>query len=109
MRVIVNGERRIILPVQTDKEVIQKFSLPLIGISLEKDSYIVVEILGKESLFPVLQRASRSGFSANATLPYALTNPVFIDADGNGKFDAPLPEKIKPVADTGAPKKIIYR
>ncbi len=109
VRLIVNGERRIILPVQTDKEVIQKFSLPLIGISLEKDSYIVVEILGKESLFPVLQRASRSGFSANATLPYALTNPVFIDVDGNGKFDAPLPEKIKPVADTGAPKKIIYR
>jgi hypothetical protein len=27
-------------------------------------------------------------------LPYALTNPIFIDVDGNGKFDSPLP-KIK--------------
>jgi len=109
VRLIVNGERRIILPVQTKKEVIQKFSLPPLGISLEEDSYIVVETLGKESLFPVLQRASWSGFSVNATLPYALTNPVFVDVDGNGKFDPPLPEKIKPISDTGAPKKIISR
>lgn len=109
VRLIVNGERRIIFPVQTKKEVIQKFSLPPLGISLEEDSYIVVEILGKESLFPVLQRSSRSGFSVNATLPYALTNPVFVDVDGNGKFDPPLPEKIKPISDTGAPKKIISR
>jgi len=109
VRLIVNGERRIILPVQTKKEVIQKFSLPPLGISLEKDSYIVVEILGKESLFPVLQRVSWSGYSGNATLPYALTNPVFIDVDGNGKFDPPLSEKIKPISDTGAPKKMISR
>jgi hypothetical protein len=109
VRLIVNGERRIIFPVQTKKEVIQKFSLPPLGISLEEDSYIVVEILGKESLFPVLQRASRSGYSANAALPYALTNPVFVDVDGNGKFDPPLPEKLKPISDTGAPKKIISR
>jgi hypothetical protein len=109
VRLIVNGERRIILPVQTKKEVIQKFSLPPLGISLEEDSYIVVEILGKESLYPVLQRQSWSGYSANATLPYALTNPVFIDVDGNGKFDPPLPEKIKTISDTGAPKKMISR
>jgi hypothetical protein len=109
VRLIVNGERRIIFPVQTDKEVIQKFSLPPLGISLEKDSYIVVEILGNESLFPVLQRVSWSGFSVNSTLPYALTNPVFIDVDGNGKFDPPLPENIKPISDTGAPKKMISR
>jgi len=68
-----------------------------------------VEVLGKESLYPVLQRRSWSGYSANATLPYALTNPVFVDVDGNGKFDPPLPEKIKPISDTDAPKEIISR
>jgi hypothetical protein len=109
VRLIVNGERRIILPVRTEKETIQKFEEPPLGLTLEKDSYIIVEVLGKESLFPVLQRASWSGFSVNATLPYALTNPVFIDIDGNGKFDPPLVEKIKPVSDTGAPKKMISR
>ncbi len=109
VRLIVNGERRIILPVQTKKETIQKFEGFPLGLTLEKDSYLIVEVLGKESLFPVLQRVSWSGFSVNATLPYALTNPVFIDVDGNGKFDPPLPEKIKTVADTDAPKKTISR
>ncbi|UCE21978.1 MAG: PHP domain-containing protein, partial [Candidatus Aminicenantes bacterium] len=109
VRLIVNGERRIILPVHTKKETIQKFEGFPLGLTLEKDSYLIVEVLGKESLFPVLQRISWSGISVNATLPYALTNPVFIDVDGNGKFDPPLAEKIKPVADTGAPKKTISR
>ena len=70
---------------------------------------LIVEVLGKESLYPVLQSASRSGLSTNATLPYALTNPVFIDVDGNGKFDPPLPEKIKSIPDTGTQKKMISR
>jgi hypothetical protein len=109
VRLIVNGERRIILPVQTKKESIQKLEELPLGLTLERDSYLIVEVLGKESLYPVLQRASRSGLSRNATLPYALTNPVFVDVDGNGKFDPPLAEKIKSIPDTGAPKKIISR
>lgn len=109
VRLIVNGERRIILPVQAEKEAIQKFEGFSLGLTLEKDSYLIVEVLGKESLFPVLQRMSRSGISGNATLPYALTNPVFIDVDGNGEFDPPLPKNIMSIADTGAPKKIISR
>lgn len=109
VRLIVNGERRIILPVKTAKEVIQKFSQPSLSWTLSEDSYILVEVLGKESLYPVLQRSSWSGYSMNTTLPYALTNPVFVDVDGNGKFDPPLPEKIKPVSSTEAPKEIISR
>ncbi len=109
VRLIVNGERRIILPVYTQKESIQKLKELPLGLTLERDSYLIVEVLGKESLYPVLQSASRSGLSRNATLPYALTNPVFVDVDGNGKFDPPLPEKIKTVPDTGAPKKMISR
>jgi hypothetical protein len=109
VRLIVNGERRIILPVQTQKESIQKLEEFPLGLTLERDSYLIVEVLGKESLYPILQRSSRSGLSTNATLPYALTNPVFIDVDGNGKFDPPFPEKIKSIPDTGAPKKMISR
>ncbi len=94
VRIIVNGERKIIFPVKTKKEFIPKF-MEQIGLKLDRDSYIAIEILGKESLFPVLQRASDSGLLENAILPYALTNPVFIDVDGNGRFDPPLPRKIE--------------
>lgn len=109
VRLIVNGERQIIFPVQTPRETIQKFSQPSLSWTLTEDSYIIVEVLGKESLYPVLQRSSWSGFSTNATLPYALTNPVFVDVDGNGKFDPPLTEKIKPLSETDALKEIISR
>lgn len=98
VRIIVNGERKIIFPVNTEKEVIPKF-IEQIGLKLERDSYIAVEILGKESLFPVLQRTSSSGLLENAILPYALTNPVFVDVDGNGKYDAPLPRRIEITSD----------
>jgi len=110
VRLIVNGERRIIFPVHTPKEAILKFDMPSFGLPLLNiDSYIAVEVLGKESLYPVLQRSSSSGLSTNAILPYALTNPVFVDVDGNGKFDPPFPEKIKLVPGSELSKEIISR
>ena len=108
MRLIVNGERKIILPVKAAKEDIQKFTKQ-ISLKLEKDSYIAVEVLGKKSLYPILQKYSSKGLLKDAALPYALTNPVFIDVDGNGKFDPPLPGKIKLRSDIPVPKKIIQR
>lgn len=108
VRLIVNGEREIISPVEASKEVIQKFTKQ-ISLKLKKDSYIAVEVLGKKSLYPVLQRYSRKGLLKDAILPYALTNPVFIDVDGNGKFDPPLPGKIKLRSDIPVPKKLIQR
>ena len=54
------------------------FSLPL---SFAKDSHLVVEIEGKPSpeyqiLYP-------------GQLPYAFSNPIYIDADSNGQWQAP--------------------
>jgi hypothetical protein len=108
VRLIVNGEREIISPVEASKEVIQKFTKQ-ISLKLKKDSYIAVEVLGKNSLYPILQKYSRKGLLKDAALPYALTNPVFIDVDGNGKFDPPQPGKIKLRSDIPVPKKIIQR
>jgi len=104
VRIIVNGERKIIFPVKTEKEIIQKFT-EQIGLKLDRDSYIAVEVLGKESLFPVLQSTSRDGLLENALLPYALTNPVFIDLDGNGKYDPLLPRKIELTSEVSDSKK----
>ena len=60
-----------------------------------EDSYLAAEVLGKRSLFPVHQSRARYGLHENAALPYALTNPVFVDVDGNGKFDPPFPQGIR--------------
>ncbi|MFB0517974.1 MAG: CehA/McbA family metallohydrolase [Acidobacteriota bacterium] len=99
VRLIVNGERKLILPVKAQARVIEKFT-EQVSLTLDEDSYIAVEVLGKKSLYPVLQSTSRGGLLEDADLPYALTNPVFIDVDGNGKFDPPLPEKIKLTTET---------
>jgi len=93
VRVIVNGERKIILPVEASREQILKFQ-DTISLNLESDSYIAIEVLGSETLFPVVQKRLRIDGYQRGPLPYAITNPIFVDVDGNGKFDAPLP-KIK--------------
>jgi len=65
--------------------------------------------LGGRTLFPVLQSPSWSGKAEDGTLPYALTNPVFIDVDGNGRFDPPLGEKVLPKAGPADPDKKVSR
>jgi hypothetical protein len=108
VRLIVNGERKFTFLVEAAKEEILKFTKQ-ISLKLKKDSYIAAEVMGKKSLYPVLQQYSRRGSLKEAILPYALTNPVFIDVDGNGKFDPPQPGKIKLRSDIPEPKKLIQR
>jgi len=103
VRIIINGERKMIFPVNDKEKLIQKFNQEM-NLKLKRDSYLAVEVLGKKSLYPVLQRLSKSKDLDDAVLPYALTNPVFIDVDGNGKFDPPLPAKINFTADLPKPK-----
>ncbi len=94
VRFIINGERDVILPVEGKNAGREDFTLKE-KVSLTRDSYIVVEVIGAKGLYPVLQRGSRSGLREHAILPYALTNPVYIDVDGNGRFDPPWNEKIE--------------
>lgn len=93
VRLIINGKRKIVFPVEYQNNSVVKFS-GNISLPVEKDCYIAAEVLGDKSLFPVHQARARYGLRKNATLPYAVTNPIFIDADGNGKFDPPLPKTI---------------
>jgi hypothetical protein len=46
----------------------------------------VVRVDGDEPLAPVV--GDRNRFDVR---PLALTNPVFLDVDGNGKYDPPSP------------------
>ncbi|MCR4395588.1 MAG: CehA/McbA family metallohydrolase, partial [Candidatus Saccharicenans sp.] len=96
VRVIVNGERKITIPVSTPAIKPEKLDKKL-DIELKGDAYLVVEVAGQKSLYPVVQQPARTGQPEEAALPYALTNPIFIDVDGNGTFDAPNPKEIKKI------------
>ena len=96
VRLIINGERKIVFNVKEERSLLKLKEE--IGLTLKKDSYIALEALGKKSLFPVLQANSWSGLLWDTPLPYALTNPIFVDVDGNGKFDPITPGKIKTIS-----------
>lgn len=94
-RIVLNGKREKTIPISFKNRKIKWIHEDTIN--LEEDTWIAVEILGDKSLFPVVQRLSYNGTSEKAAFPYAVTNPVFIDIDGNGCFDAPWPMEIKEI------------
>jgi len=77
-RAYVNGELVHRAPIGAGDEA----SLPLV---FERDAFVTVEVEGPaEGLY----RDALPDF-----VPFAFTNPIFVDVDGNGRFDAPgLPD-----------------
>jgi len=50
-----------------------------------RDAFVVVRVDGARSLAPVV------GGGGILPVPvFALTNPIYLDFDGNGRYDAPL-------------------
>jgi hypothetical protein len=72
--------------------VVRKFAFP----APSGDTWYVAAVFGKGSMFPVVYAAvdSASGKAIDSK-PFAITNPVFIDADGGG-YDKPPAGKISP-------------
>jgi hypothetical protein len=93
VRLVVNGERRDPLPMAGMDGRTIKFR-DRVRLTLERDSWIVVEARGRTSLYPVIQQRSGDGSAERAAFPYALTNPIFVDVDGNGTCDPVWPEKV---------------
>ncbi len=52
------------------------------------DNWVVALVYGSKSLFPLVYVPASPGRPARQVTPLALTNPVFIDADGGG-YDKP--------------------
>ncbi|MGB9893716.1 MAG: CehA/McbA family metallohydrolase, partial [Candidatus Saccharicenans sp.] len=94
VRIIINGERKIVFPVSAKPFETRKFDKKL-EVVLSGDSYLTVEVVGQQSLYPVVQQPASSGQPEEAALPYAMTNPIFIDVNGNGRFDPPWPPEIE--------------
>lgn len=55
-------------------------------LAVTTDTYAVVRVEGDRSLAPVV-----GGGAGVAVTPFALTNPIFLDANGNGTYDPALP------------------
>jgi hypothetical protein len=47
-------------------------------LEVSQDSWFLLEVTGKYSGWPLC-----------SVKPYAITNPIYVDFDGNGTFDAP--------------------
>ncbi|MFA9564852.1 MAG: CehA/McbA family metallohydrolase, partial [Acidimicrobiales bacterium] len=93
-RLYVNREIVRVFPVEAGADPVRRLVAD-VHLELADDAFIVVEVVGKGSLYPVVQVRTWSGLQADAVTPYALTNPVFVDVDGNGRFDPPLPRTIQ--------------
>ncbi len=55
-------------------------------VAVANDTYAIVRVEGDRSLAPVV-----GGGTGMSVTPFALTNPIFLDADGNGVYDPVLP------------------
>lgn len=96
VRIIVNGERRETLAAGGRGEGgVGTLKLERrVRLTLDRDAWIAVEVLGRKSMFPGLQARAGDGRPESAALPYALTNPIYVDANGDGKVDPVWPERI---------------
>lgn len=93
LTIVANGEKIIEAPLHFSEN---DYTLTYTShVEITQDTYIVIEVSGNQSLFPVVQSISRSGQAERAALAYALTNPVFIDYNGNSRFDPPQPGSIQ--------------
>ncbi len=57
-----------------------------LALTASRDEYIVVRVDGEKPLAPIV--GDRFRFDVR---PLAVTNPVFLDVNGNGRFDPPYP------------------
>ncbi|HSA96645.1 MAG TPA: CehA/McbA family metallohydrolase [Acidobacteriota bacterium] len=93
VRVIVNGERQAPLPMKGADGRTVKYR-GRVAVDLPSDGWIAVEVLGGRTLYPLIQQRSGDGTPEEAARPYALTNPILVDANGDGRSDPVWPEKV---------------
>jgi carboxypeptidase family protein len=84
MELFINGSRRgkpIDIAPSTK---VQRYK-GSVDLRLEKDAYVVVVVRGDTPIGPVLPPAPMQ----SAPTPMAITNPIYLDRDGDGRWTAP--------------------
>jgi hypothetical protein len=90
---VVNGEVRDTWPLRPGERRGTEWRRES-ALRFDPDVWIVAVVRGQRSLHPVVQERAGSDGPDRAPLPFAITNPIFMDVDGNGRFDPPLPGTI---------------
>ena len=93
VRVILNGERLAPLPLKGADGRTVKYR-GRVTVDVPSDGWIAVEVLGGRTLYPMIQQRSGTGSPEDSARPYALTNPILVDANGDGRSDPVWPEKV---------------
>ena len=84
VRVIMNGDQIRVIPVPKQKGALSyqdSIQLPVL-----RDAWVLITVEGDQPLEPILE------FNDRAIMPVALTNPIRIDANGDGQF-TPISEQ----------------
>lgn len=81
LRVYVNGEVKKEIAIPAASEVL-RFSDD-VAVETERDAFVVVRVDGDRPLPPVV-----GGAPDEPLMPLAVTNPIWVDADGDGKYRA---------------------
>ncbi|MEW5946164.1 MAG: CehA/McbA family metallohydrolase [bacterium] len=76
--IVANGEEIAAFPLAGDTAPV--WFDDTVSVSPAADTWYVARVEGTKPMFPVYPGAR----------PYSFTNPVYVDADGNGAFDPPL-------------------
>jgi hypothetical protein len=71
--------------ITTHSTEVQRFH-DTFDLDVPNDTYVLVRVEGDKSLSPVV-----GGGKDVTVFPFALTNPIFLDTNGNGKYDPVLP------------------
>ncbi len=66
-------------------------------LAVPRDAYLVLRVEGERPLSPVVGDGRHF-----AVRPLAITNPIYIDTDGNGRFDPPAPHGLHSAASPKA-------
>jgi hypothetical protein len=93
LEIFVNGERRG-KPIEIPASRAALRYKGAIDLHLTEDAYVVVLVRGDQPLEPVVSH--RAGLPA--TLPLAITNPIYLDRDLDGKYTAPKAPHAPPKA-----------
>jgi len=94
VKIVVNGDVALTLPV-VETRAVERFRAGL-RVPLRGDSWIAVLVEGDDPLAPVVPDHGRP------ILPLAVTNPVWVDADGDGEITSPYAGAVRAVRTAGS-------
>lgn len=83
IRIILNGHEVVVVTIDQEAGVV-KHARPRVRIAIPHDSWIIAIAQGDEAMSTYLKNTTRSVY------PLAITNPIYIDADGDGVWTPPV-------------------